>query len=55
MRDVEIVIHADGKKLDSVKFSVLWVDKPTVRSVGATISPKNAKRTNYRPEAAGVR
>ena len=47
MRDVKISISAAGKELDSVKFTVLWVEKP-VMSFSGQLSAHNAKRNNYK-------
>ena len=47
MRDIKITISAEGKELDSVKFTVLWVDKPVMAFTG-TLSAKNAKRNAYK-------
>jgi hypothetical protein len=52
MRDVTITISAAGKELSSVRFTVLWVEKPDVTWSG-TLSPKNAKRNGYKDWTAG--
>ncbi|MFZ0718911.1 hypothetical protein, partial [Mycobacterium sp.] len=48
MGDVKISISAGRKELSSVRFTVVWVDKPVVRwKETDNVSDKNAKRDNY--------
>jgi hypothetical protein len=52
MRDVTISVKADGKTLSSVKFTVLWVEQPTLRWSGQ-LSPKNGAKNKYKQWTLG--
>ena len=47
MRDITLTVSSPGVPGDSVAFTVLWVDRPTIRAQGQ-VSADNDKRDNYK-------